>query len=67
MTEARVTAGSAIIGRTVSNLTRLWGNEVTLTGIIRNQTERTSPLPDTILREDDIVLLEGDPEASNAP
>jgi di/tricarboxylate transporter len=63
MTEARVTAGSAIIGRTVSNLTRLWGNEVTLTGIIRNQTERTSPLPDTILREDDIVLLEGDPEA----
>ena len=63
MTEARVTAGSAIIGRTVSDLTRLWGNEVTLTGIIRNQTERTSPLPDTILREDDIVLLEGDPEA----
>jgi len=63
MTEARVTAGSAIIGTTVNDLTSLWGNEVTLTRIIRDQTERTSPLPDTILREDDIVLLEGAPEA----
>jgi di/tricarboxylate transporter len=63
MTEARVTAGSAIIGQTVSDLMRLWDNAVTVTAIVRDKTERMTPLPDAVLREDDIILLEGDPEA----
>ena len=63
MTEARVTAGSAVVGRTVSDLTRLCDNEITVTGIVRHKTERMMPLPDAILRADDILLLEGDPEA----
>ena len=38
-------------------------NEVTVTGIVRQQNRTHAPLPDAILREDDILLLEGDPEA----
>jgi di/tricarboxylate transporter len=63
MTEARVTARSVIIGQTVSDLTHLCDNEVTVTAIVRHKTERTTPLQDAMLRKDDILLLEGDPEA----
>jgi di/tricarboxylate transporter len=62
-TEARVTATSPVIGHTVSDLAKLCDNEVLVTGIVRNQTEHTMPLPDAVLRKGDIVLLEGDPEA----
>jgi len=30
---------------------------------VRNKTQRTTPLPDSVLHEHDIVLLEGEPEA----
>src|SRR5919107_5156467 len=63
MTEARVTAGAAIIGQTVSTAMELWDGEVTVTGIVRNRTDRHSPEPGTVLRADDILLLEGDPQA----
>jgi di/tricarboxylate transporter len=63
MTEARVTAGTAIIGQTVSTAMELWDGEVTVTGIVRNRTDHHSPEPDTVLRADDILLLEGDPAA----
>ncbi len=63
MTEARVTAKSPMVGKTVSDLAKLCNNEVLVTGLIRNETERTTPLPDAVLCKDDIVLLEGDPEA----
>ena len=63
MTEARVTATSPVIGHTVGDLAKLCDNEVLVTGIVRKQTEQIIPLPDAVLREGDIVLLEGDPEA----
>jgi di/tricarboxylate transporter len=63
MTEARVTANSPVIGHTVCDLAKLCDNEVLVTGIVREQTERMMPLPDAVLREGDIILLEGDPEA----
>jgi di/tricarboxylate transporter len=63
MTEARVTAYSPVIRHTVSDLVKLCDNEVLVTGIVRNQTERMMPLPDVVLCEGDTVLLEGDPEA----
>ncbi len=63
MTEARVTAGSAIIGQTVGELSRRSDGEVVVTGFVRNKARTTAPLPDAVLRENDIVLLEGDPEA----
>jgi di/tricarboxylate transporter len=63
MTEARVTTNSPVIGHTVGDLAKLCDNEVLVTGIVREQTERMMPLPDAVLREGDIILLEGDPEA----
>ncbi len=61
--EGRVTAQSAVGGRTVRDLVRLCDNEITVTGIIRHKGGRTTPLPDALLREGDILLLEGEPEA----
>jgi di/tricarboxylate transporter len=63
MTEARVAANSPMIGKTVSDLAKLCDSEVLVTGVVRNQTEHTMPLPDAVLRKGDIVLLEGDPAA----
>jgi di/tricarboxylate transporter len=61
--ECRVTAGSSVVGRTVRDLIRLCDNEITVMGIISHKGGRTTPLPDAILREGDILLLEGEPEA----
>jgi di/tricarboxylate transporter len=63
MTEARVSANSPVVGHTIGDLAKLCDNEVLVTGIVRKQTERMMPLPDVVLREGDIVLLERDPEA----
>jgi di/tricarboxylate transporter len=63
MTEARVTPGSAMVGKTVRDLAKVLEDEVTITGVVRNKTQRQAPLPDTVLREGDIVLLEGEPQA----
>jgi di/tricarboxylate transporter len=63
MTEARVTADSVIRGQTVGKAVELWDGEVTVTGIVRNRTDWHAPEPDAILHEDDIVLLEGAPQA----
>src|SRR5919107_2787898 len=63
MTEARITAEAAIVGQTVSTAMELWDGEVTITGIVRNRTDHHSPEPDTVVRADDILLLEGDPAA----
>jgi di/tricarboxylate transporter len=63
MTEARVTAASAVTGRTVGDLARFCDDKVMVTGIVRHKTVRMPPLPDAILLEGDILLLEGDPEA----
>jgi di/tricarboxylate transporter len=63
MTEARVTAKSPVVGQTVSDLAKLCDGEVLVTGIVRNKTAHLASLPDAVLREGDIVLLEGGPEA----
>jgi di/tricarboxylate transporter len=63
MTEARVTAASAVTGRTIGDLARFCNDKVMVTGIVRHKTVRMPPLPDALLLEGDILLLEGDPEA----
>jgi len=63
VTEARIPAGSAIDGRTVGDLSALAESDVRVAGIVRNKTQRGIPLSDAVLREDDIVLLQGEPEA----
>jgi di/tricarboxylate transporter len=61
-TEARVTAQSPLAGHTVRELKQLSEGEVSVTAIVREDRART-PLPDAELREDDIVLIKGDPMA----
>ena len=63
VTEARITPDSPVVGHTVAELKALSENEVQVTGIIRNKTQQLTPLPDAVLRQDDIVLLQGNPEA----
>src|SRR5215204_5632748 len=63
VTEARITPDSPMVGHTVAELKKLSENEVQVTGIIRNKTQQLTPLPDAVLRQDDIVLLQGNPEA----
>ena len=62
VTEAAIPEGSPIVGQTVSDLKRM-AEDVTVTGVVRDKTRSISPLPDTTLREGDIVLLEGEPDA----
>lgn len=61
--EAQIPAGSPIIGKRVTDLTASVNGEAGIVKIIRNGTNKISPLPDTILAEGDIVLLEGTPKA----
>jgi di/tricarboxylate transporter len=61
--EARVVAGSAISGKTIADLLRMTDGGAIVTSILRSQSVRITPLPDATLREGDIVLIEGNPEA----
>jgi len=61
--EARVVSGSAISGKTVGDLLKLTHGGAIVTSILRSQSVRITPLPDATLREGDILLIEGDPEA----
>jgi di/tricarboxylate transporter len=63
VTEARVAPESDIIGQTVVDLRRLGNDEVKVAAIIRKETRSSSPLPDATIREDDVLLLEGEPDA----
>jgi len=63
VTEARVTPDSDIIGQTVADLRRLANDEVKVAAIIRNETRSSSPLPDATIRENDLLMLEGEPDA----
>lgn len=60
VTEARVKPDSQIAGQTISELRT--HQDVKVTGIVRDQ-QTTAPLPDMVLQENDIVLLQGEPAA----
>lgn len=62
-TEARVTHKAMVIGRTLAELRALGEGEVTVTAVIRDEQRSARPLPDLILRENDLVVLQGDPDA----
>jgi di/tricarboxylate transporter len=63
VTEARVVAESGVVGGVVADLHRLADDEVKVVAIIRNETRSSRPLPDAVIRENDLLLLEGDPAA----
>ncbi|MCL7999111.1 SLC13 family permease [Brucella sp. 21LCYQ03] len=60
--EASVAANSSVLGKRISDLIKPAEGEAMVTSIIRKKS-RITPLPDTVLAENDIVLLEGDPKA----
>ncbi|MBV8094821.1 MAG: SLC13 family permease [Acetobacteraceae bacterium] len=61
-TEARLSPQSPAAGRTVAELEALGDGDVTVAAIIRERFRRYPPRPDSRLREDDVVLLQGEPE-----
>jgi len=61
--EAHVVADSTVNGKTVADLLKIAGGEVVVTSILRSPALRITPFPDATLREGDIMLIEGSPEA----
>ena len=63
MTEAHVPSDSALIGTTIGELQRMGGGGAMVTGIIGASGARRAPLPDALIKQGDVLLLEGEPEA----
>lgn len=61
--EAQLPEESPQVGKTVADLEALSEGEVTVTGVIREQSHRYVPRPDWKLYADDILVLQGDPTA----
>jgi len=62
VTEVTLPEGSPAIGETVSAFIERHEHEVTITSLLRAGM-RSPVLPDTCLREDDMLILGGDPDA----
>lgn len=63
VTEARVVADSTVAGKTLADLLKLGGGQALVTSILRSRALHITPFPDVTLREGDIVLIEGAPDA----
>ena len=63
VTEARVVADSTIAGKTLADLLKLGGGQTVVTSILRSRALHVTPFPDVTLREGDILLIEGAPDA----
>jgi di/tricarboxylate transporter len=59
LAEAEVLSSSAVLGKPLSELLDLASGEAVVTSIIRKD-RRIAPLPDVILRQGDVLLIEGD-------
>jgi di/tricarboxylate transporter len=62
-TEVHVPAGSISVGRTIAEVQRLGGGQAMVLGVVGVNGKRRLPLPDALVREGDLLLLEGEPEA----
>jgi di/tricarboxylate transporter len=62
LAEARVLTESTVVGKTVGDLLKMTQGNAVVTSIMRSDRHIT-PLPDAVVREGDILLIEGDPEA----
>jgi di/tricarboxylate transporter len=60
VTEARVTAESNLVGKTVRDLEKLGDDDITVLTIVRANDRRLAPAGWARLREDDVLLLEAD-------
>lgn len=59
--EANVPAESALIGRTIAELEAMAEGDVQVAMVIRERFRRFPPRPDSLVREDDLLLLRGEP------
>lgn len=64
-TEASLTAQSSAIGRSISWLQKPAHGDAMVTAIISNNDRKRTPLPDTILKEGDVLIIEGEQSALN--
>ena len=61
--EARVPAGSAMVGRKAMEIPALGEGKIRLTMVVRERFRRYRPTPALVLQAGDLLLLEGEPEA----
>lgn len=61
--EARVTTKSAMLGKTIGDLLRASEGGAAVTSVLRHGSVRVTPLPDAVLKEGDVLMIEGDHEA----
>jgi di/tricarboxylate transporter len=59
LSEATVTESSGIVGKTVGELLKLSEGTVRVLSILRSDGVRITPLPDGLLHDGDVLLLEG--------
>ncbi len=60
LTEARITADSSLVGKTVRDVEKMGEDDITVVSIIRPNDRRLAPAGWTKLRKDDVLLLEAD-------
>ncbi len=59
--EANVSRGSAVVGRSVAEVEALAEGDVQVALVIRERFRRYPPRPESVVREDDLLLLRGEP------
>lgn len=62
-TEAKVITPSGAIGRSVSWLQKPAAGDAMVTAIIGGNGQRRTPLPDTVLKDGDLLIIEGEQSA----
>jgi len=60
--EARLPPESLLVGKTVAELEAFSDGEVIVSGIVRERFRRFLPTPAAVLRGEDVLMLEGEPE-----
>lgn len=62
LSEVLVLPGSPLIGKTIAECGLGRDLDLTVLRIVRNKTEAIAPRPDTVIREGDVILVEGGTE-----
>lgn len=63
MTEARVTSQTLSVGKSVRAIHKLGHGSAMITSIIGDSGKKRTPLPDTVLKTGDLLIMEGEQEA----
>ncbi|XUY29555.1 SLC13 family permease [Agrobacterium sp. rho-8.1] len=59
-TEAKITSTSTAIGQSISWLQKPGGGDAMVTAIVSPAGKKRTPLPDTILKDGDLLIIEGE-------